>query len=119
MRNYFLAFFGILLMASCSKDKAPDPNSIVAVCDSTSVSYNRNIKQILDNNCALSGCHDAGTHYNGYDFSNYTSSKDINHAMDNIHQINGAIPMPPSPANKLPDSLISQIEIWVANGYCE
>lgn len=117
MRSYAILFLCILLFASCNKDKAIDPSTIVGNCDSTSVTYNNHIKQILENNCALSGCHDAATKQSGFNFSNYTDSKQIYRALDNINDRNGALLMPTF--GKMPDSLITQIETWVANGYCE
>lgn len=117
MRSYAILFLSILLFASCTKDKAIDPGTIVGNCDSTSITYNKHIKQILENNCALSGCHDAATKQSGFNFSNYTDSKQIYRALDNINDRNGAILMPTF--GKMPDSLITQIETWVANGYCE
>lgn len=109
---------GILLLTSCSKDKAIDPNTLIAHCDSTSLSYNKDIRQILNNNCAFSGCHDATTKQSGFDFSYYNGAKEVYRALDNINNKNGLI-MPPLPYGKMPDSLITKIETWVATGYCE
>lgn len=116
LRTFLILFCGLALLFSCSKDKAIDPNSIITECDSTAVSYNRNIKQILDNNCALSGCHNSITKQSGFDYSNYTGAKQVYRALDNINHRNGALLMPTF--GKMPDSLIVQIEDWVANNYC-
>lgn len=112
--------FLFILTTSCSKDIAPNPDDIIANCDSTSITYNIHIKPILDNSCALSGCHDALMQYGGYDFSDYPNAKRsmTSYTLDCINHRNGASPMPYQ-ASKLSDSLIVQIETWVATGYCE
>ena len=105
------------MLVKCSKDKAPDPNINTSTCDSTSVSYNKHIKTILDNNCATSGCHDATTKRSGYDFSDYLSSKaGITPALCNIND-NGCTVMPPS--GKMADSLITKIQSWKDGGFCQ
>lgn len=40
----------------CTQDKLPEPVP-PGFCDTTITSYNLNIKPIIDNSCAYSGCH--------------------------------------------------------------
>ena len=62
MQNKFLRFSLLLLLASalhftnCTTDKLPEPIP-PTFCDTTITSYNLNIKPIIDNSCAYSGCH--------------------------------------------------------------
>jgi hypothetical protein len=55
--------------SSCSNDKLQDPLTIAdPFCDSLLVTYDLQIKSIIDNNCATSGCH-----VQGFIWGNYTS----------------------------------------------
>jgi len=60
----FIAF--IYLISACTSDITP----IIESDCSVPVSYNTNMRAIVDNNCALSGCHD-GSGLNGAPFDNY------------------------------------------------
>lgn len=105
--------FGILpfvLMTSCAKDKAAQES-----CKVGGKTYTGEIKNILDTECASSGCHDATTKTKGFDFSTYSTSKS---GMQNggYSQITAGL-MPTS--GKLPDSTISKITQWINDGYCE
>ena len=57
-----------LLPTACTTDKLPEPEP-PAFCDTLQVSYNLQVKQIIDTNCAFTGCHVAGSRAPG----NYTS----------------------------------------------
>lgn len=67
---FFLTIFGsfLLLESACTTDKLPEPEP-PAFCDTTRVTYNLQIKEIIDTNCAIPTCHRSGTAAPG----NYTS----------------------------------------------
>jgi len=69
----YLAFFliFIVLPTACTSDKLPEPEP-PAFCDTIKVSYNLQIKDIIDTNCAIAGCHRAGTRAPG-DYTSYNS----------------------------------------------
>lgn len=48
-------FFSSLLISSCSSDQLPEP--IMAVCELDPPTYEMDIKAIIDESCAYSGCH--------------------------------------------------------------
>lgn len=48
------------LSTSCASDKLPEPEP-PAFCDTLAVSYNLQVKEIIDTNCATPGCHRRGT----------------------------------------------------------
>lgn len=52
----YLFFLSPLFFNNCAADKLPEPEP-PTFCDTTVTSYNLNIKPIIDNNCAYSGCH--------------------------------------------------------------
>ncbi len=57
----FLVLIGLFsLFTSCTSDKLPEPEP-PAFCDTLQVSYNLQVKQIIDTNCATPGCHRQGT----------------------------------------------------------
>lgn len=65
----FLGFiFSLVFQTACTTDKLPEPEP-PALCDTLQVSYNLQVKEIIDTNCATPGCHRAGTAAPG----NYTS----------------------------------------------
>jgi len=59
------------LSTSCTTDKLPEPEP-PAFCDTLQVSYNLQVKQIIDTNCAFSGCHVAGSRAPG-NYTNFSS----------------------------------------------
>ena len=61
-----------LMETACTSDKLPEPEP-PEFCDTLQVSYNLQVKEIIDTYCALSGCHRAGTIAPG----NYTSYIDM------------------------------------------
>lgn len=68
-----LLFTDLLLLSSlwsCTKDKQTILFVRPAGCDSSLVSYSRQIRPIILNNCAFSGCHVAGGE-GAYDYRTY------------------------------------------------
>ena len=53
-----IGFFS--LSTSCTSDKLPEPEP-PEFCDTLQVSYNLQVKEIIDTNCATPGCHRAGS----------------------------------------------------------
>ena len=53
-----IGFFS--LSTSCTSDKLPEPEP-PEFCDTLQVSYNLQVKEIIDTNCAFPGCHVAGS----------------------------------------------------------
>ncbi len=103
----------VFIFVSCGDDDDPDPDP---VCDTTDMTYNADIKTILDTNCATSGCHVSG--FGNGSLANYDDAVavvgfgkiigSINHSAD-------AVAMPPS-GIKLADCSIDKIEAWIAAG---
>lgn len=88
----------------------------VSLCDTSNVSYDRVVAQILNANCATPGCH-SGDPAGGFAFDTYESAKEnLQFAMPNIRHEQGAIPMPKY-ANKLDTCLISILQKWIDNNY--
>jgi hypothetical protein len=74
MHKIGILFCSLLLLGvlateiACTSDKLPEPEP-PELCDTLQVSYNLQVKEIIDTYCAISGCHRAGSVAPG----NYTS----------------------------------------------
>ena len=82
-----------------------------------SLSYVSDIAEIFGANCAVSGCHDAGTKRSGYDLSSYVGVKAANSTrlLGSINHSDGFSKMPKN-NDKLSDCDIAKISSWFENG---
>jgi len=110
-----------LLLGSCYNDKYSTLFPTV-VCDTSNVSYSKDIVPILNANCAISGgCHDAaGALISGHDYTTYAGIKAVASYDFIITDINwipeaGHNSMPKN-GLKLPDCDIDKITRWVNEG---
>lgn len=87
--------------------------------------YDRDIQPILMSSCAVSGCHDAATHKEGYDFSSYTKTlnaiKAGNPTSSKLYKVITASAssedfMPPKPYSALSKAAIDTIYNWIKRG---
>ncbi len=109
---YAFVITGISLL-SCSKDKVP-----VAVsaenCPDT-ISYETQIRPLVEQNCSTSGCHDASAS-GGYTLTSYEQiSNNAEVMLQTMNHDSGVKPMPDG-GSKLQDSLIQQMRCWIAQG---
>jgi uncharacterized membrane protein len=81
-----------------------------------SVCFNTQILPLFQSNCAQGGCHDAGSHQEGYTFTSYTGiMKGINDG-EIMKEINkGDMPMAPVP--QLTSEQKSLLNKWIAEGH--
>lgn len=117
-----VAIFFIVLLAGCYNDKAdklyPAP-ATPAPCDTTNVTFSKDVKPILLASCATSACHDAATASNGYDFSVYTGAMAgaLNgRLLSTIKQPSGEPYPMPKGLPKLDSCSINKITRWVNQG---
>ena len=87
--------------------------------------YDRDIQPILMSSCAVSGCHDAATHKEGYDFSTYTKTlnalKAGSPSTSKLYRVITASQtsedfMPPKPYSPLSKAAIDSIYSWIKRG---
>lgn len=87
--------------------------------------YDRDIQPILMSSCAVSGCHDATTHKEGYDFSSYSNTlKAIsagNPGSSKLYKVITASAssedfMPPKPYSGLSKAATDTIYSWIKRG---
>jgi hypothetical protein len=110
-------FASIVILSSCYKDNKEDLYNTGTNCDTNIISWNKDIQPIVQNSCALSGCHNTTTPSAGYDFTTFSGVKlmvDNNRFYDVISS--GTMP---KGASKLDDCSIEKIKIWIRNGALE
>jgi len=110
------AFFGTLLLFSCTKDKAKPKSALD--CTTTAHTFAADVQPILTTNCALSDCHsdaqdDGGFPLNTYDDAVFAAG--FEEFLKAIKHEPGAEPMPDGEP-KLPQEDIDAIECWVLAG---
>jgi len=71
--NYFSILLVFLSITACTKDTMPTPTLTTVDCSTITASYANDIQPIMNNSCAISGCHVAG--FSSGDFTNYTGLK--------------------------------------------
>ena len=120
-----ISYFLVFMLDSCVSDKLPEPVSTVD-CETIAATYNGLIKPIIDNNCALSGCHVNGgggpgvyTSYSG--LSNYFNKNGLEkYVIDLKNDAN--LGMPPNYSSGPQDLTTEELDIfkcWVKAGYPE
>lgn len=87
-------------------------------CGLDSVTFSATIQPIMNQSCAVAGCHDAGTAMAGVNLSNYAgvqASANSGRLIGTINHSSGFSPMPKN-GDKLDDCKLSQIQKWVSDG---
>lgn len=102
--------------------KIPNPNP----CDSNIVYFDKDILPILNSNCAMSGCHDAGTAAEGVILNSYDKvmatakvrpyDPGNSELYEVITETRQDKIMPPPPAAKLTAAQIALIAKWINQG---
>jgi len=124
MKKLILIACIALVAAGCYNDKGdklyPAPASVT--CDTTVVTFAKDIQPILTASCNISGCHNtAGAPSSGgYDFTSYSAVHTVAVSPDNmllgdINWESGHSPMPKG-LPKLPQCDIDKITRWVNLG---
>ncbi len=109
----------ILIFTGCYNDKADKlyPNTSTG-CDTTAVTFQKTILPIMTASCGLSGCHDANTPSNGYNFTTYEGTRlavTNNRMLGAIKHESGYQAMPKG-MPKLDECSIAKIDKWVTLG---
>lgn len=112
---YFFSVLFVLFMVSCTKDKAPAVQPLDPNCTDT-ISFSLQVKPLIEQNCSTSGCHDAATASDGYDFTTHANiAQNTSIMLSAMRSESGATPMPLG-GPELPDSLIQQFSCWAGQG---
>ena len=84
-------------------------------CETTDMSYEFDIKNIIESNCAVSGCHVAPIRQSGLDLSQFADVKQIADNGSLVNRITGVGPIMPQ-SGPLPPCEIEKITAWVNQG---
>jgi hypothetical protein len=118
----------ILMLASCSRDELPEVN---LDCDET-ISYANGVREIINVNCAYSGCHDGSAGIGPGDYTRYNQAllRELNTGSFRSRVIdqreNASIGMPPnksvypeSQKDDLTEDELAIILCWLDDGFPE
>jgi hypothetical protein len=86
--------------------------------------FTRDIQPVLVSACAMTGCHDAITHREGYNFTTYSSTLNAvnpgnpggSQLYRSVTTTSGESRMPPSPSPRLTTAQIDSIAAWINYG---
>lgn len=102
---------------SCSSSEVSNEDPVV-IDPTTKVTYEKDVKNIINNSCAVSGCHTGSSPAAGIAFNTYNQVRSQAENGNLIGRINsGSNPMPPT--GLLPTSTRSIIDQWKADGFLE
>lgn len=117
-RNLLLCLlFGMTTFAiiSCSDDDGPqDPGD---TCQTDGLTYTNYAAELINSNCATSGCHSEGTvtTFEMHNFETVSISVGFNRIIGSINHDEGFSPMPKL-AEKLSDCNIEKMTAWIRDG---
>jgi hypothetical protein len=107
----------IIISGGCYNEKA-DLLYPAGGCNTDSVTYSGTVKAILNQNCALSGCHDAASAMSGVVLENVAGAQVVakdGRLLNVINHVPGFSEMPKD-RPKLDDCSIQKISKWVQDG---
>ncbi len=105
----------VFLVIACNKNNSDD---ITYDCSGLVPTYIKDVKPIMDANCATSNCHSSSTRASGIDLSSYNAVKSFSgdsKFIKSMQHRSGVSPMPRG-ASKLDDNTIKQVYCWIQNG---
>ncbi len=108
-----------LFYNSCTKDKTPVPPDCTQ--RDTLNTYTKSVKEIMDNHCAIGGCHDDATAFSGVRLDTYENTVDAARNNPKFFCVidHSCTPVMPWLLPKLADSLITKIQVWKENCYAQ
>jgi len=104
-----------VLLQSCTKDNVSQYSTSGSACSDT-ISFSATIQPLILQNCATSGCHDAGTQASGYNFTNHGTIAANASLMISAMRWESGVAQMPQGQPQLPDSLIQKFSCWIDQG---
>ena len=102
-----------LLIWNCNKDKATTEHRVICYYDQN-ITWNNYVRFLVQNSCAVSGCHVAGNIKGLGDYSTYAGLKAVvdDSTFEKTVLIDNLMPK----GAKLNDSILVRLECWFQNG---
>jgi cytochrome c5 len=107
----------VALISSCYYDNASEMYPVAQNCDSTNITYTKNMEPIFNSYCgANNSCHSSGVANGGVILDNYNSAAaiDTTTLIGCIEHSSGFVAMPPT--GKMNDCGINQVKLWIRSG---
>lgn len=116
-RNLTFLFVLAFLIANCTSSEVANDDPVV-IDPTQKVTYEKDVKNIINNSCAVSGCHIGSNPPAGILLSTYNQVRSQAENGNLIARMNNSSnPMPPT--GILPSSTRSVIDQWKADGFLE
>lgn len=117
-----LLFLSVLLLDACTRDALPEPEP--TVCDDVTLTYEADIRDIVERTCAYSGCHLGSapgvyTDYRGL-FPDLDSGRFRDRVIERKDDPNIGMPPNYAPAGRQQDLTAEELEMitcWLEAGY--
>ncbi len=119
LRRYIpLVAITALGLQACLNDKGevPVPDTDPTFCDSLGVTYSENIVPLVNNSCAVVGCHDANAPTTTGNFTNYTELAERANNGEITIQVFDLGTMPQAPIDPLTDAQKDTLRCWIEAG---
>lgn len=114
MKKIFLLGVLAVIGMSCESDSTDD----LTIPPPQIVTYVANVKTIIDQSCATSGCHNAASNSAGLTLETYAQVRNAFETRGALGRMrSSSAPMPPT--GNLPGTTIAIIVDWVNQGYLE
>ncbi len=114
MKKLALLFVLAIIVMSCESDSTDD----LTIPAPDIITYTANVKSIIDQSCATSGCHDAATNTAGLTLETYVQVRNGFETRGALARMRStSAPMPPT--RNLPGTTIAIIAEWINQGYLE
>jgi len=123
LKRRWLVTLGLLVaggfwLDACTADKAVVPNTTPTIIDENRATYTLMVQEIMNDNCAFSGCHAANSAQSGVILDTYEATKrsvDTKKVICAMEWKGSCINMPA--AAPVSDTLLQYVKAWKAKGY--
>ncbi|AUC13732.1 hypothetical protein BTO06_00580 [Tenacibaculum sp. SZ-18] len=106
-----------LVTVCCSTSEVVNENPVV-IDPTQKVTYQKDIKNIVNNSCAVSGCHTGSSPAAGVSLNTYTQVRSQAENGNLLNRINSTSNFMP-PSGRLPSATRSIIDQWKADNFLE
>ncbi len=117
----------IITFCGCYNDTITELYPNIVICDTSTVTWATHVQPIMQQNCAVSSCHDAQTQQSNYDFAKYVDVKRAadDKSRDELGMLLGTVThaagysQMPSGKPKMDECTLMKLKKWVREGALE
>ena len=114
MKKIAVLLLVMTLMTSCANDSTDD----LTVPPPVVITFQKDVRTIMSQSCATSGCHNAATNTVGLTLETYAQVRnafETRGALNRMESTTNSMP----PQGNLPETTLNIIRTWINNGYIE